>query len=215
MKSTACSVYQVVSIGWCSGVTRSISTCRSPELQRKFTESLRTFGVELPHVIRVHQSTGLVESPGRRTRIRLITDVPFPENGRSVSCTLQHFSHGRELWVQSPCPWRMRAENFRSAWIASRQQSRTRRRADCLRDVEVVVRAALACKTLDVGSWIIRLAERSKIGPTRVVKEDDYEIWKLLRLSGRPLVRRESDSGSPQKISSAGIHRNVKIISRT
>ena len=74
--------------------------------------------------------------------------------------------------------------------------------------------AALASKTLYIGCWIIGLAEGAKIGPTRVVEKDNDEIRSLC-LCGSQLAGCESNARGPQKISSAGIHTNVRIISGT
>ena len=118
--------------------------------------------MELPHVVRVHQSARLIEAARRRTRIRLISDVPFAEDGRSVPGRLQHLAHRRELRIEASRARRVRAEHLRPSRIAARHQRRSRRRTNSLRHIEVVKRAALLGEPFDIRRRIVGLPNGRK-----------------------------------------------------
>jgi len=140
-----------------------------PELQRILTVGLRILRMELPHVVRVHEPAGFVESSRWWTRVRLVADVPFPEYGGLVRSGLQGLAQGGETRVEPPGPRSMCAEDFGPARITAAEQRRARRGTDRLRHVEIVKPAALARKALDIGCLVGSFAEWPEVGPAGVV----------------------------------------------
>ena len=155
-----------------------------PELEWKLAVVLRIFGVELPHVVGVHQPARFIEPAGRRPRIRLIANVPLAERRSLVSRGFHHLSHGGERRIESPCARAMRAEQLRPARIASAEQGGTGRRTDSLRHVKVGEPAPLPRQPFHVGRGILRFAEGPEVGVARIVEKDDDEI-RLLPLLTR------------------------------
>ena len=159
--------------------------------------------MEFPHVIRIHQAAGLIESPGGRTRLGLIAEMPLAEDGGFVTGPFEYLAHGGELRVKAARPWRMRAEYLRSAGIATRHQGGSRGRTDGLRHVKVVVGTALTCKAFNIRSGVWRLAKWPEIGVSGVVEEDDDDIGWFRRLES--LASRESEAGGLEKLAARNV----------
>ncbi len=51
------------------------------------------------HVVGIHESAGFVEAAGRRTCVRLISDVPFPEDRGGIPCAPQDLSNRGKLRI--------------------------------------------------------------------------------------------------------------------
>ncbi len=147
-----------------------------PELKRILAPVSRVLRVILPHVVRVHQAARFIESAGRRAGFGLVADVPLAKHRRPVSALLQHLSQGGEAGIQPSFARADRTHHFCPARIAAGEQRRPGSRADRLGHVEVPIRAALGGEPIDVGSPVDRSAERAKIGPSRVVKQDHDEV---------------------------------------
>ena len=209
MKSTACSVYHCVSIGWCSAVTRSILIFPFSQNCSGNCSNARDAGVNLPHIVRVHQPARFVEAPRRRTRLRLVADVPLPEHRGLVARALEHLAHRGELRVEPPRPRRVRPEHLRPPGIASAHQRRPRRRAHRLRHVEVREPASLRRQPLHIRRRILRPPERPEVGIPRIVEEDDDDVRRPVRL------RQRCRSHTGGKETSAGrIHRHQNTSAR-
>lgn len=106
--------------------------------------------------------------------------MPFPEHGCFISGGLEHITHGGVFRIEATRPRSMRAKHFCPAGIASAKKGRTGCRADHLRHIEIVERAATRGHSLDIGGGVIGLTEGPEISPSRIVEKDDDEVRTLV-----------------------------------
>ena len=95
MKSTACSVYCVVSCAWSSGVDVGIDDLVVLEISgsggnRRFRSAaaaseLRQVRMVRPHVVRIRQAEVLVEAVLQRQKLLVMAQVPLAEDRRGVA----------------------------------------------------------------------------------------------------------------------------------
>jgi hypothetical protein len=150
------------------GVTRSMVTFAiDPVLEGELAPVFRVFGMELPHVIGVHDAAGFSEAARRRAGFRLVADVPFAEDSGGIALGLEYFAERGEVGFQAAGVWGMGAEDAGAAGVTAGEEGGARSGADGLGDVEIVETRAFVGEALECWVWGRWVGRRAGNRPSR------------------------------------------------
>ena len=134
-----------------------------------------------PHVVAVGQAKVIIESMLHGKEFLMMTQMPFAVAGRGIVLLFTNFGDGDFIFVDTVSGFgTQRAINAHANVVTPGHQAGTRCRTDGLSDVEVGEDAAFACHAVQVWRFVTFCTERTDIGISHVIHENDDKIWQLI-----------------------------------
>jgi hypothetical protein len=153
-----------------------------------------------PHVVGVWEAEEFIEAVVNREKRRVMTEVPFAENGGGVTFLLHQFGERHFVFVKTHFSiWAEGTLNADAIGIATSEEGGAGSGADRLSDVKAGKTAAFAGEAIEVRGFDVFGAKGGDVGIAKVISEDQDDVWRAIGGGDGMNEERENSEGDFRK----------------